>query len=400
MIKKLQNKIIITMMSIFVVFVCILSISSYFSTRHTLETNCESILNTALRYSEESKSLFNLYSTYPVLVVSVNSHNNVSILTDHIHSFSDEEIRKFVQDSLSSSSKSGTLNQGLRYMRETINISDIRIAFADITTEQTILRHQFCQNLALVIIASAVFFFVSIALSHKLIQPIKNTLDMQEHFIANVSHELKTPLTVILSNAEMLTNAAFSRTEEQQITRVHFITSEAQRMKNLVEKMLQLAKYDNLLKSVAVTEVDFSFIVNNSLLTYEPIIYDNGKKLISTVENGIHINGNADVLMQLISILLDNAVKYSFEKSQITAKLNYIAKRKVIFSVTSTGNPIDPSDYQSIFQRFYRISSGKTSGYGLGLAIANTIVTNLQGKIWVNSDGISSNTFYVQFNTV
>lgn len=400
MIKKLQNKIIIIIMSIFVVFVCTLSVFSYFSTKHALETSCESLLNTALHYSEENKALLSQDSTYPILVVSVDYHNNINILTNRIYNLSKEEVNKLVRTSLSSNSKSGIINGSIRYMRESLNISEIRIAFADITTEQNILNQQCTQNLFLAVTASIVFFFVSVILSKKLVQPIKNTFEMQEHFIANASHELKTPLTVILSNAEMLSNTDFASSAEQQSTRISFIKSESQRMKNLVEKMLQLTKYDTVLKSESLTRVDFSFIVNNSLLTYEPIIYDKGKELISNVENGIYINGDADVLTQLINILLDNAIKYSFEKSRITATLTCTAKRKVIFSITSIGTPISPSDYQAIFQRFYRAESSKASGYGLGLSIANTIVTNLRGKIWVNSDGVSSNTFYVQFDTI
>lgn len=400
MIKKLQNKIIIIIMSIFVVFVCTLSVFSYFSTKHALETSCESLLNTALHYSEENKALLSQDSTYPILVVSVDYHNNINILTNRIYNLSKEEVNKLVRTSLSSNSKSGIINGSIRYMRESLNISEIRIAFADITTEQNILNQQCTQNLFLAVTASIVFFFVSVILSKKLVQPIKNTFEMQEHFIANASHELKTPLTVILSNAEMLSNTDFASSAEQQSTRISFIKSESQRMKNLVEKMLQLTKYDTVLKSESLTRVDFSFIVNNSLLTYEPIIYDKGKELISNVENGIYINGDTDVLTQLINILLDNAIKYSFEKSRITATLTCTAKRKVIFSITSIGTPISPSDYQAIFQRFYRAESSKASGYGLGLSIANTIVTNLRGKIWVNSDGVSSNTFYVQFDTI
>lgn len=223
---------------------------------------------------------------------------------------------------------------------------------------------------------------------------------MQECFISNASHELKTPLTVILSNAEMLSNTDFASTPEQQNTRIHFIKSEAQRMKKLVEKMLQLTKYDSILISEKLSKTDLSFIVNNTLLTYEPLIYDNGKELISKVEDGIYVNGNTDILTQLINILLDNAVKYSSEKSRITAILSVTAKRKAVLSITSIGMPISSSDYQAIFQRFYRAEPSKAAGYGLGLSIAHAIVTKLQGKIWVNSDGISSNTFYVQFDTL
>lgn len=400
MIKKLQNKIIIVIMSIFVIFVCSLSLFSYFSTKHALETSCESILNTALHYSTENKSLFSQNSTYPILVVSIDYHNNISILTNRIYSISTSQINELVCASLAANSKSGTLDGNLRYMRESINISEIRIAFTDITTEQNILHQQRAQNIFLAVTASIIFFFVSIVLSKKLVQPIKNTFEMQECFIANASHELKTPLTVILSNAEMLNNTSFSSSEEQRISRIGFIKSEAQRMKVLVEKMLQLTKYDNVLKAENFIKIDFSFVVNNSLLTYEPLIYDKGKELISNVENNIYINGNADILTHLINILLDNAIKYSFEKSQITATLSLTSKKKVTFSITSIGEPIASSDYQAIFQRFYRASPEKSSGYGLGLSIAHTIVINHHGKIWVHSDGISKNTFYVQFDAI
>jgi signal transduction histidine kinase len=388
-------------MSIFILFICTLSVFSYYSTKRALETSCESVLNTALHYSTENKTMFSQDSAYPVAVVSVDYHNNITILTNRIYHLSSEKLEDLVRLVLSSDSKSGTLQEGqLRYMRESINITEIRIAFADISTEQNILSQQFKQNCLLAVTALIICFFVSMVLAHIIVQPIKKTFEMQECFIANVSHELKTPLTVILSNAEMLSDSAFASSPEQQIVRVGFIKSESLRMKKLIEKMLQLTKYDNILKSEPAEKVDFSFVVNNSLLTFEPLIYDQGKELISDVAAGIYIKGNSDILSQLINILLDNAIKYSDDKSKITAKLNYTAKRKVLFSLTSIGNPIDPSDYQTIFQRFYRTAPDKISGYGLGLSIANTIVTNLHGKIWVDSDGVSSNTFYVQFDAI
>jgi signal transduction histidine kinase len=401
MIKKVQCKLVAIIMGIFVIFICSLSLFSYYATKRTLDTTCETVLNSALHYSTENSALFSQNSTYPVSVVSVDYHNNSKILVNHIYQLSSSEIDELVHTALSSDSKSGTLWDGeLRYMRESINITEIRIAFADITTEQNILRQQRTQNFLLAATALLICFFVSVLLAHITVEPIKNTFEMQERFIANASHELKTPLTVILSNAEMLGNSAFDSSPEQQFVRIGFIKSEAQRMKKLIEKMLQLTKYDNTLKSEQSTKVDFSFVVNNSLLTYEPLIYDQGKELVSDVSAGICIKGNPDILSQLINILLDNALKYSDENSRITAKLNTTAKRKVIFSLTSMGTPINPADYQAIFQRFYRIASDKTSGYGLGLSIAHTIVTDLHGKIWVDSDGRSSNTFFVQFDAL
>lgn len=186
MIEKLQYKIIIVIMSISIIFITSLSVFSYFSTKQALETSCESLLSAALHYSTESKSLFNQNPTYPILVVSVNYHNDIDILTNHIYNLSEQEIEEIVHTSLTSNSKSGTLDRNLRYMRKSINISEIRIAFTDITTEQTILDKQRSQNIILTVTASTIFFFVSITLSHKLVQPIKNTLEwggeLRKHF--------------------------------------------------------------------------------------------------------------------------------------------------------------------------------------------------------------------------
>lgn len=220
---------------------------------------------------------------------------------------------------------------------------------------------------------------------------------MQECFISNASHELKTPLTVILSNSEMLTSNAFASTEEQKQTRIGLIKKEALRMKKLIEDMLQLAKYDSLLKGQKFEKINFSYIVNTCLLTYEPLIYDQGKNLQTKIHDNLFINGDSEALTHLINILLDNAIKYSTEKSEISAETSITPAKKVIFSISNYGIPISPDNAPKIFQRFYRLKSD-AQGYGLGLSIALTIATNMNGRIWVESDGKAKNTFYIQFD--
>lgn len=96
MIKRLQNKTIIVIMSIFIILVCFLSVFSYFSTKHALETSCETTLNTAFHYSSESQSFLSQSSTYPILVVSVDYQNNINILADRIHNLTTKEINQQV----------------------------------------------------------------------------------------------------------------------------------------------------------------------------------------------------------------------------------------------------------------------------------------------------------------
>ena len=202
---------------------------------------------------------------------------------------------------------------------------------------------------------------------------------------------------MILSNSEMLTSNAFASTEEQKQTRISLIKKEALRMKKLIEDMLQLAKYDSLLKGQKFEKINFSYIVNTCLLTYEPLIYDQGKNLQTNIHDNLFINGDSEALTHLIHILLDNAIKYSTEKSEISAETSITPAKKVTFSISNYGIPISPDNASKIFQRFYRLKSD-AKGYGLGLSIALTIATNMNGKIWVESDGKAKNTFYIQFD--
>lgn len=312
---------------------------------------------------------------------------------------SEKDIAFLVESALSSSQKSALINNNIRYLRVSVGYSDIRIAFADISSEQSILKQELVQMITLSIIVGILFLITAIFLSRKLMIPIKNAFYMQECFIANASHELKTPLTVILSNSEMLSGNMFASTEEQEQIRVNLIKNEAIRMKKIIEDMLQLAKYDSLLKEQKFAKINFSYIVNNCLLTYEPLIYDKGKNLKTKIHDDLYINGDAEALTHLINILLDNAIKYSTEKSEIVAKTSITHAKKIIFSVSNYGTPISPEDAEKIFQRFYRLKSD-SDGYGLGLSIALTITTNMNGKIWVESDRGGKNTFYLQFEKV
>ena len=397
MIKKLQIKIVFLLMCIMTVFICCFSVISYHSTQQTFEGNCESVLNNALYYGSAGGTIIRRNTIYPLLIVSSDYKKDYQVLLNNMTNLSNEDITNLIEHALSSSKKSALIDNTFRYLRKSVGYSDIRIAFADISTEQAILKQQLAQTISVSVIVWLAFFLTSIFLSRKLVIPIKNTFYMQECFISNASHELKTPLTVILSNSEMLTSNAFASTEEQKQTRIGLIKKEALRMKKLIEDMLQLAKYDSLLKGQKFEKINFSYIVNTCLLTYEPLIYDQGKNLQTKIHDNLFINGDSEALTHLINILLDNAIKYSTEKSEISAESSITPAKKVIFSISNYGIPISPDNAPKIFQRFYRLKSD-AQGYGLGLSIALTIATNMNGRIWVESDGKAKNTFYIQFD--
>ena len=400
MIKKLRKQIIATIMSVFSILLLIILVSIFISTKETLESSCWDKLESAIYKTYSNKSPLVQDTSLPILVVTVDYKNNVKLLVNDIETLSTDDIRELVHEVLTSKSKSSIIDGHLRFLRKSIGISDIRVAIADIQTEQSLLRKQFWQLLIIGVISILTFGILSIVLSEKLTKPVQNTILSQKDFIANASHKLKTPLTVILSNSEMLLNMDENsdRADRYSRQRLNFIHSESLRMKDLIEQLLQLAKLDSSTLPVHKEKLDFSFLVCNSILTYEPIIYDLGKNLDFNYIENLTISGNAESLRQVVDILIDNAIKYSTPETTIYVSLT-AAKRNVQFTVESYGEPIGPGDMKRIFQKFYRIGTD-SAGYGLGLSIAQSIIEEHSGSIWAETDGASKNKFIVQLNSV
>ena len=400
MIKKLRKQIIATIMSVFSILLLIILVSIFISTKETLESSCWDKLESAIYKTYSNKSPLVQDTSLPILVVTVDYKNNVKLLVNDIENLSTDDIRELVHEVLTSKSKSSIIDGHLRFLRKSIGISDIRVAIADIQTEQSLLRKQFWQLLIIGVISILTFGILSIVLSEKLTKPVQNTILSQKDFIANASHKLKTPLTVILSNSEMLLNMDENsdRADRYSRQRLNFIHSESLRMKDLIEQLLQLAKLDSSTLPVHKEKLDFSFLVCNSILTYEPIIYDLGKNFDFNYIENITVLGNAESLRQVVDILIDNAIKYSTPETTIYVSLT-AAKRNVQFTVESYGEPIGPGDMKRIFQKFYRIGTD-SAGYGLGLSIAQSIIEEHSGSIWAQTDGSSKNKFIVQLNSV
>lgn len=394
MIKKLRIQIISSIVFVFSLLLIFILVSTWLSTKKTLEDSCMSTLNSAIHTTYSSNAVLQADSSIPLLVVTVDYQNNIRLLLNDMDEFSYTEITNLVKEVLDLKSQTGIIEDHYRYLRKSIGLSDIRIAFTDIQTEQSILKRQMIQSIFIAIVSILVFGVLSFFLSEKLTRPVQNSINAQKEFIANASHELKTPLTVILSNTEMLQKSnEISIKDSLTRQRLDHIEDESRRMKQLIEQLLQLAKLDSSTLPVHKEPIDFDFVVCNSVYTYEPILYDIGKSLSFEHKKNIIINGNEQNLRQVIDILLDNAMKYSADRSTISVRL-YAVKHIVILAVESTGTPISEKDMEQIFSKFYR-GATKTPGYGLGLAIASLIVKEHSGNIWAETDKISKNTFYI-----
>jgi len=296
---------------------------------------------------------------------------------------------------LDSNKKTATLPEySLRYLRVDSPFGQT-IVFADITSEIETVNALTRNSLIIGLISFVAFLCISIVLAKWAVRPVDRAWKQQKQFTADASHELKTPLTVITTNAELLQTDDYDETERKEF--LTSITHMAEQMRGLVEQLLEMARIDNDMAQNKFTSVDLSELALDAVMPFEPLFYERGLTLDIEVQEGIRIQGHKDQLTNLIDIYLDNARKYAHTGTGVKLKLKKAYPNVCVLSVESRGDPISAEDLKHIFKRFYRADKARAmnQSYGLGLAIAESIAENHKGKVWATStNGI--NTFYAQ----
>lgn len=270
------------------------------------------------------------------------------------------------------------------------------IVFADISSEIATMRNLYRTCVIIGLGSLASFLVISIFFARWAVRPVEEAWAQQRQFVSDASHELKTPLTVILTDAEMLKSPRFDEAHKAQF--VDNILTMSNQMRGLVESLLQLARVDNgAIQKMPLQHIDLSGLVSDELLTFEALFFEKGLTLAEDIADGITVHGSAQHLKQVVEILLDNAQKYSEPHGTVRVTLQKSGSHHCLLSVADPGDAISPEDLRKIFQRFYRIDEARAMNhsYGLGLSIAENIVKNHKGRIWAESaEGI--NTFRVE----
>lgn len=285
----------------------------------------------------------------------------------------------------------------LRYYR-TASVNGQSIAFVDVSSQEATLNVLVQISVVVGLFSLAAFWGISILLARWAIKPVEKAWQQQRQFVSDASHELKTPLTVIMSNAELLQSPECDEANRERFAE-NILTMSGQ-MRNLVEGLLELARADNGQVKKSFARLDMSTLVCESLLPFEPMYFERGLALESQVEPGILLNGSEQYLHQVVDILLDNALKYS-DSGTVRLLLRRQGSHQCLLAVASPGEPIPREDLQRIFERFYRVDQARTrtGSFGLGLSIAKSVVTEHGGKIWAESKP-GGNCFFVLLPTL
>ncbi len=303
-----------------------------------------------------------------------------SVDTGRIAAVSSEEAAEYAAQ-LYAQGKTGGFFENYKYQAHACN-EGIMYIFLDCNEElETFYSFLFVSILAsligILLVFALVLFFSKLA-----VRPVAESYEKQKQFITDASHEIKTPLTVIDANTEVLE----MESGENEWTKS--IKNQVKRLASLTEKLVFLSRMEEENAALQMADFSLSEAILQTAQPYEAIAEVQGKTLSLEIERNVSYYGNEVSLRQLISLLLDNAMKYSNPGGSIAVQFRTAGKNKVL-SVKNTVSHIQKGKLDMLFERFYRLDSSRSSqtgGYGIGLSVARAIVTAHKGKISAQSD--------------
>lgn len=275
--------------------------------------------------------------------------------------------------------------------------SDYRINFLDVTDSQEFLLELLYTFILVGLVMFIIVFFISLYSSNKSIQPVSDAFERQKQFIANASHELKTPLSIINANYDVLMMNK-EETIESQIKWLDYMKIGTNRMSKLINNLLLLAKAENISEDVKKETFDLTKVIKEVMNMLEVNVKDKNITVIENINENINIKSNKSMIREVFVILYENAIKYTELNGKIEVNL-YKVNQGLKCSVKNTTNNISDEDIPYLFDRFYRVDKSRKNdngSYGLGLSIAKTTINNVNGSISVNYiDGWIEFNFYI-----
>lgn len=287
--------------------------------------------------------------------------------------YTNAELEVLAQGVLKKSAESGVTGNLIYYRTDKGGYT--LVSFMDNTIIRESMDTLFRYTLIFGGVAIICLFFLAVYLAKQIVSPLEESYQKQKQFISDAGHELKTPISVVNANAELLSREIG---ENQWLQNIQY---ENERMGILVAQLLNLARAENV--APQMERIDLSRLVDGEALPFDGVAFEQGLKLNEDIMPGIVVNGNNTQLKQIVSILLDNAIKHGKDGKDVWLSLSKehgYAK----LSVINVGKEIPEEHRENLFERFYRVDearNGEDKHYGLGLAIAKSIVEGHKGRI-------------------
>ena len=343
-----------------------------------------------------------------------SSHDNISHATSQLYNVSftvlvneNGDIINFTETSLDDESIKSAIKFALESEAERGNYKDLKISFLRQSSGNGFiisflsrehlnerLKENISHGACAGLISLLVFGAISIRLASMALAPVEKAWEQQKQFLADASHDLKTPLTVIIANNNIVASHRY-QTVESQMKWIESTNEEAGRMTELVNKMLELAKSEAAKDELRIGEIDLSELVENSILQFEVVAFEKNISIESGIQPNMIARTHGPTFSKVLEILFDNAIKYSEENGKISIAL-YQSGKKIYFTINNRGEYIKPEEIPHVFERFYRTNKERNiKGHGLGLSIAKKKCDMLGCKLTVESNEDDGTTFTI-----
>lgn len=324
------------------------------------------------------------YSTSVVL-----KNKTIMVLSNSLKETTDKDILSMTQKLQKSGKRFGSIDDYI-YLVRILKSGNTVYIFVNNKEALQNSKQFFIVSIFIFLLSVIVFTIISYYLSRWMIKPSEKAIKNQKIFVANISHDLKTPITIIRANADLIEN------EVKNKKSIKYIQQETEKLNHLVNEMLTLTRIDNTISKENFKSFNFGDSLFDVVLPFESIAYEKRIRFNININEVTDYFGDESNIQKLAEILIDNAMSYT-AKGGIVDVDAYENSKAVTLSVTNTGEPISDEKKVEIFDRFYRESKSRErtgNHYGLGLSIANTIVKKHNGKITVESKN-GKNTFTV-----
>jgi len=269
-----------------------------------------------------------------------------------------------------------------RFVRYT-EVNATRITFLDCGRKLDAFKTFLFISCGMAFVGYLLFFFVLLFFSNKIIHPVAESYEKQKRFITNAGHEIKTPLTIIKAEVDVL------EMEYGENEWLSDIQTQANRLTTLTNDLVYLSRMEEADTSLQMIEFPFSDMVSETALSFKAVAQTQNKVFEQNIRPYISLTGNEKALQQLVNILLDNALKYSPENGSISLNLDNQNKSVRLSVFNTSENYISKESLSLLFERFYRIDQSRnsqTGGYGIGLSVAKAIVEAHNGRIEAKSE--------------
>ena len=399
--KQLNKKIFVTIFSILsfflILFLIILNVGYYNREYRGISHNLNVIDNHKDDKEDTEKPAPRDFENmmimdYEVYTIKLNN-NEIDKIISHSSETTEFNVEEIAKEILAENDEN-TIKIGNLYVNNYAynlknNDSLVILNTASIKNKLTILL---IESILLFIMIEILIYLITIKLTKWICKPAEEAFIKQKDFIADASHELKTPLAVIMASSDEL------KTDKKNSKYIDNIKYESERMSTLISSLLDLSKLENGVSISTYKKENISKIIEKTCLTFEALAFEKEIEIKNDIDEDIIFNCSKDEIERLISIILDNAIKHSYNKTtiKVNAKNN---KNNIDIEIINCGDALNPGDEEKIFERFYRADkarSRKENRYGLGLAIAKNIVLNHKGTIKAFSKN-GKTTFKINF---